>query len=316
MVDVSCPKIQNLKIIFVLFINCLLFLGLRPPSGYSQDKIVAIVNNDVITQKDFNEFVNFTRVQLRQEYMGRELESKVQSMKLDLLEKLIEDQLILQEARKVGINVDDSRIKAKIGEIKDKYGSERTFEEALRQQGMVQSDLEKKIREQFLMYNFIEYKIRSKININPCEVTQFYQDNPDEFKKPEERVFESVSMADQNVANNVYNSLKKGGNFEGVAKDFSLSVNRLTADRSGELKKEIENVVFGLGKDKFSLPVKIGNEYYIFKLIEIIPPRQFTLVEVQDKIYTYLFNKKMQEMLSAWLDQTKKQSYIKIFEDQ
>src|SRR3989338_6450398 len=67
---------------------------------FAQDKIVAIVNNEVITQKDLDDFLNFMRMQYAQELKGRELENKIQSMKIVLLDKLIEDRLMLQDAQK------------------------------------------------------------------------------------------------------------------------------------------------------------------------------------------------------------------------
>ena len=51
---------------FILVVFCLLFFG-RPSLVYAQDKIIAIVNNEVVTQKDLDDFLNFMRMQLSQE---------------------------------------------------------------------------------------------------------------------------------------------------------------------------------------------------------------------------------------------------------
>ena len=67
---------------------------------YAQDKIVAVVNNDIITRKDLSDFMNFMRMQLSHQYKGKELDAKVAETKRGLLDKLIEDHLILQEAKK------------------------------------------------------------------------------------------------------------------------------------------------------------------------------------------------------------------------
>lgn len=284
-------------------------------SVFAQDKIVAIVNNDIVTQKDLNEFLNFMRIQLRQEYSGRELESKIQSMKLDLINKLIEDRLILQEAKKYGIISDENRIRAKVDETRRHYPTEADFENALKQQGMVRADLEAKIREQFLMYNVIEYKVRSKITVMPTEVTEFYQTHPEEFNLGEARVFDSVGFPDLAVARDFYAALKKSKSMEETAQKYGMEINRLDVSRSGELKKEIEDVVFSLGAGDFSEPADINGKYYIFKLVSISPSRILSLDEARDKIYTYLFNKKMEKELSDWLEGLKKHSYIKLIND-
>ena len=82
--------------------------------------------------------------------------------------------------------------------------------------------------------------------------------------------------------------------------------------KEGQFKKDAEDVLLKLKGNEVSAPVKIEDKYYIFRLNKIIPPRQLSLSEAQEKIYAYLFAKKMQENLAKWLDELKKQSYIKI----
>ncbi len=279
---------------------------------FAQDKIVAIVNKDIITQKDLNDFINFMRVQLSTQYQGKQLESKIQSMKLDLLDKLIEDRLILQEAKKDNIGIDSDRIKAKINEIKKHYGSDTEFQNAIAKQGLVQADIEEKIREQTLMYAVIDREIRSKIIIKPVEVTDFYQGNIKKFIFPEQREFESVTVDNESKAFEVFDKLKSGQGLEEVANRYSLAINKFSSLRDGQLRKDIEETVFKINVGQISAPVKIEESYYIFKLNNIIPPRQQNLSEVQEEIHAMLFNKKMQEALTKWLDELKRHSYIKI----
>jgi hypothetical protein len=68
---------------------------------FAQEKMIAVVNNDVITQKDYETFLNFTRMQLSQELLGDKLESKIASIRKDLLQRLIEDKLLIQEAKRM-----------------------------------------------------------------------------------------------------------------------------------------------------------------------------------------------------------------------
>jgi len=282
---------------------------------FAQDKIIAIVNKDIITQKDLNDFINFMRVQLSTQYQGEQLESKIQSMKLDLLDKLIEDRLILQEAKKDNIKINPERIKARVSEIKKHYGSDSEFQNSLVKQGLVQADLEEKIREQLLMYTVIDIEIRSKIIIKPGEVTDFYQENTGKFILPEQREFESITIDNESLANEVFDNLKSGQNFQEVANKYSLTINKLNCDSGVQLRKDIEEALFKMNIGQISAPVKIENNYYIFKLNNIITPRHQNLSEVQDEIQAMLFNKKMQEALVKWLDELKGRSYIKILQN-
>ncbi|MBI4972472.1 MAG: peptidyl-prolyl cis-trans isomerase [Candidatus Omnitrophica bacterium] len=283
---------------------------------FAQDKIIAIVNDEVITQKDLDDFLNFTRMQLSAEYNNeKDLEKELESLKTDLLDKLIEDRLILQEAKKNKIIIDHNRIKAKIDEIRSHYGSGQEFQLALREQGLSQADIEARAQDQLLMYSIIDLKVRSKISVYPAEITDFYQNNNEEFITLQQREVESLAVASNSLAKDLSQILRQGGDINDLAKQRSLEVNKMTVYKGGELRRDVEEAIFKLKIGEVSGPIEAGETYYIFRLVKIIPPRKQTLSEVQDRIYQYLFNKKMQEELINWLAELKRQAYIKIIQN-
>jgi parvulin-like peptidyl-prolyl isomerase len=282
---------------------------------YAQDKVIAVVNNEVIAQKDLSDFLNYIRLQYSRQLQGKALEEKVTSMKQDLLQRLIEDRLILQQAKLDKIVVDSSRIKSKIEEIKKGYPSEAAFEQDLAKQGLVQADLENKIREQMLMRSLIEGKVRSKVIIRPDEVTSFYAKNKKQLVKPEERILTMIIIQDEDAAKTVSYQLRSGIKLEELATKFEFTTDKFSATPGQQLRPEIEDTVFKLGRGEISNPVKVDGKYFIFKLDDIIGSQQLSLVQAQDEIKSYLFEKKMQEELVKWLDELKKQSYIKILEN-
>ncbi|MCM8795333.1 MAG: peptidyl-prolyl cis-trans isomerase [Candidatus Omnitrophica bacterium] len=314
------PEVENQKlkgkILNSLLIYSLTFLFFSFNStGYPQDKIIAVVNSEVITQKDLDDFLNFMRMQLKTQYEEEELTNKIQSIETSLLERLIEDKLILQAAQKSKIRIDEARVKARLEEIKKRYGSDANFQEALMREGLTQSDIENKIREQFLMYTIIDEKIKKKIIINPKEVTDFYEKNIEEFRTPEVRQVSLIKVDSEEIARQIYESLKKEADLSKVAEEYAITLDRLDVTKTGELVKEIEDVVFSLEINRVSAPIKIRERFYIFKLDNITLPRQQSLTEVQDKIYAFLFDKKIQEELIRWLDELRRESYIQIFKN-
>lgn len=283
--------------------------------AYAQDKIVAIVNQDVITQKDLADFLNFMRLQLSQEYKGRELEEKIQGMKVALLTKLIDDRLILQEAKKNNVSVDEGKIKAKINEVKREYPTESHFHAELMKQGLTQGDIEKKLREQLMMFTIIDQKVRSKIIIKPDEVTEFYEKHRKEFNTGEGREIEVVSLENLDLANTVAYELKSGKKVSDLASLYPMVVNNITISKGSGAREEINQVVSGLGINEVSAPVRIGDRYYIFKLVGLTPSEDLTLLQAQRSIHSILFDKKMQEGITSWLAEIKKNSYVKITQD-
>ena len=281
---------------------------------YAEDKIVAIVNRDVVTQKDLNDFINFTRMQMASSYTEEKIENKIKTIKKDLLDKLIEDKIILQEAKKNNIKLDEARVKARIEELRKRYGSDADFQAALAGQGLVQADIESRIREQLFMYDIINAKVRSKIVVNPNEVTEFYEKNIEEFKFPPQLQIDSLTTENADEARQIFLNLKSGKDPESLVNADSVSLDRMNVIK-GQLRKDIEEIVFKLKVQEVSAPVKIGNKYYIFKLNRITPERQQNLTEIRDRLYTILFNQKMEEELTKWLDELKRHSYIKIFQN-
>lgn len=297
----------------ILLIVCNLVLGagnLKP--SFAEDKIVAIVNNEAVTRKDVDDFLHFMSMQLSREFKGKELEAKIDSLKTDLLNRLIEDRLILQEAKKEKLPVEEARVKAKINEIKKRYRSDDDFQKELMGQGLTQADIENKIRDQFLMYGIIEQKVRSKVNIKPEEITSFYEANKKDFSSGETREFESYALENADLADSFAYNLKLGKTPEDLATRYPFTMNSFSVLAGESLKKEIEEAVFKLGINEVSSVVSMDDKYYVFKLINIIPARTLSLNEVQYKIQTFLFEKRMQEDLVKWIDELKKRSYIKI----
>ena len=308
-------RIINFFILFVFVFLPAYYLPFTGRCLYAQDKVIAVVNNEVITQKDLMDFLNFIRLQYSRQLQGKALEEKINSMKQDLLQRLIEDRLILQQAKLDKTSAEPSRVKSKIEEIKKGYASESVFEQDLAKQGLVRADLENKISEQMLMRNLVEQKVRNKVVIRPDEITSFYAQNKAQLLKPEERLLTLFILQDEETAKALSYQLRVGAKIEELATKFAFTTDKLSVVFGQQLRPEIEATVFKLGLGEISSPVKVDTQYFIFKLDEIVGSRQLSLIQAQDQIRAYLFEKKTQEELTKWLDELKKQSYIKILEN-
>jgi foldase protein PrsA len=251
-------------------------------------------------------------MQLSQEYKGRELESKLAAGRSEMLNRLIEDRLILQEANKEKVTYDASRAKARLEEIKKRYNSETEFQQDLMRQGLTQSDIEKRIKEQFLMFLIVDSKVRSKVSVDPDEVTEFYEQHKNDFVSEPIRQLDAYAFADEGAARSFANGLKSGRSVEELAKKYPFTLNQITTGNGVSLKKEIDEAVANVGLNEESLPVRIEGKYYVFKVNSIVPSKQLTLSEAQNEIHAYLLEKKSQEKLKSWLDELKKKSYIQI----
>jgi parvulin-like peptidyl-prolyl isomerase len=295
--------------IYLIFLSIFLIFFNNPSSA--EEYILAIVNDEVITSKDLKDFLNFMRLQYAERRVQIQPEQDLEKMKAELLKKLIEDRLILQEAKRQKINIDKNFLFAKIKEIKKKYPTDKDFQEALNAQGLTLADIEKRIEEQMLIYNAIEKNIKTKIIIHPQEVNLFYEQHKEEFVEPEKREVFVIVFDDELEAQNLREKLKKE-RLDALLKDPSLNVKQLGKLEKGQLKKEFDEIVFKLEEGQPSEILKMDEKHYIFFVKKIIPSYQMSFSEVKDRIYNLLFEKKMDEELNRWLDELRKKSYIQI----
>jgi len=300
------------RAIFRILILMISILGLAAISSYAQDKVVAIVNKDIITQKDLTDFLNFMALQLSAKYPSWQVEERMEAAKADILNRLIEDKLILQEAKKDNLRVDENRLRAKMEQMIRQFPTTGDFEQSLAQQGLTPADIESKMREQMLIYSIVEYKIKSRIVVEPAEVTDFYQKNAEEFNEPEGRKVSAFIFTEQPLALEVLGFLSKGGKIQEAAENYSLPLEDFGVIRKGQSQKEIEDAIFNLQPGETSGLVKVGDRYYILKVEEVVAAKQHALAEVQDKIRSVIFENKMQEALVKWLDELKKKYYVEI----
>jgi parvulin-like peptidyl-prolyl isomerase len=296
-----------------LVISCVyLCVVLTAARSLAEENIIAIVNNECITQKDLDDFTTFMRIQLEAENGAGDIEERIASMKKDLLEKLIEDKLILQQAKKNNISVDDSRIKSRLNDIRKKYPSSAAFKEALKSQGLVEADIETRLRDQALMITVIDKMVKSKVIVPPREITEFFEQNKSQFLVPEERHFLSVATQDITLAQQIYSDYIPGQDLKKTALEFGVSAMENNAAQDGTLNKEVEDLLFSLKSGELSRPFKIEGLYYLFQVDNIVASRPLPLKEVQSMFYDRLYNEKMRQKLLEWIDGLKKAAYIKI----
>ena len=294
------------KTLFLFLLSIFLLI----PKSYCADWIVAIVNKDIISKSDLESFSRFINMQLSRQFQGEALKEKIAEAAPELLDRLIEDKLIIQEAKKQNIKVDENRIKARIDEIKKSYASEKEFIESLTTNGLTQADIENKVREQMLMFEVVQQKIRDRIRICPREITDFYKEHKDELGMPALRKVLAMAIESENTAKKAFDDLKNGEDFKQVAESYEISINDLDEVAPGQLRKEIDQVVSTLQPGEFSDIVRVDGVLYIFKLEGMTAARDRSFEEVKEDIYNHIFEEKMQEQMSKWLDDLKAKAYI------
>lgn len=299
---------RSLKYILLFFLTTAFCLP-RPVFAQKINKIVAIVNGDVITQEELDLFMKMAQMD-KEEGLPQE---NPEELKKELLNRLIEDRLILQEAKTLQLKIDESLVEDRIRDVKQRAGGESAFNEALRNQGFSLTELREKIVNQLLIYNVIQKEVKAKVNVSPKEVADYYQDHESEFLTPEAVVVNSIFVPDKENLEEVERQLGEGKDFNEVAKTYSKKSNLGVVPR-GQLKKELEDAVFSLGVGQCSRPVQVEDGTYLFLAKEKRPASKKTIDEVKDQITANLEKTKLEKTLKGWIEGLKEKAYISIRE--
>ncbi len=297
------------------FTTFLFFLGTLSYAEVA-DKVVAVVNSDVITQSELDRDLAPIYAQYGTIYQGSELARMLEEARHERLVQMIEDRLILQEAKRRQIGVTDEELGERVDRIKSKFAQDSEFMDALNEGGLTLPDLEAKYREQIMVAKLINREVRARINISPQEVSDYYRSHLAEFSQPERvRVRNILIKADAgdeakckdalDKANETIARLKEGSDFEELARDMGLI-------ERGQMLEEIDKVIFELEVGEVSGLIKTELGYHIFKVEEKLEPDTQELAEVREEIEQVIFKEKFDQRFREWMDGLKADAYISI----
>ena len=288
------------------------------------NKFVAVVNDEVITQQDVDQLLSVLYAQYSQEYKGDELLQRMEQVKKDILNQIIEDKLVLSRAKELGIKVTESEINERLDYVKKGFPSEKEFYETLETQGVTIANLKDRYRDQIMMKKLVDYEVKSKISVLPSETSDYYEKHRGQFREGDKyRVKNILVKAKDDVSfelgkveiDNVYNKLKEGGNFDDLAMQYSKGPNAEKGGDMGYIEKGqmlevLDNAIFKLKPGEFSEPVKSEIGYHIFKIEDIKYGKQVSLEDAQKDIQMALFQDKFKAQVNEWLSGLKKKAYI------
>ncbi|MDP3730664.1 MAG: peptidylprolyl isomerase [Candidatus Omnitrophota bacterium] len=300
--------------------------ALAAPSGAAVvDKIVVVVNNEIITQREVDIMLAPIYGQYRSMYKGEELIRMLEDVREKILKQLIEDRLILSEAKKLNIAIEEKEVDAKIDEMRSKVGSEQDLENMLNEQNLTLNELRARYKEKIMIRKLIDQKVGARIIITPLEVKNYYNDNKDSFMQPEEIRLRAILIKPKKeqggeagslqLIRDLMKRLREGCDFESLAKEYSddpaaAEGGLMGYVKKGDLMPQIEEIVFKLKEGEITGIIQSPLGYHIFKVEEKRVRRMRELAEVRQDIEEFLYREKASQRLKGWIDSLAKSAYI------
>ena len=260
------------------------------------EQILVKVNGDIITK---TELEGRQVSALRQRMQGKQVDPE--SLKNDdtlkkalaeltpqILVSAVDELLLLQRGRELGLKLGDDQFKAVVANIRKEQGltDDAKFAQALAQEGMTMDDLRKQLERQMLIEQVQRQEVGSKLSITEEEARQYYAKHPEEFTDSASvtlreifievpTVGESVSVAKDDEVKKQIEDIRarvlKGDDFAKLAAELSTSPSKANggligpfshADMSPQLLALVEKMKPG----DITAPIRTPKGYQLFKL--------------------------------------------------
>ncbi|HEY9539023.1 MAG TPA: peptidylprolyl isomerase [Kiloniellaceae bacterium] len=271
--------------------RCALFLGLAalvllaggwPGKAAAQQDLfrpAAVVNDDIISVLDVA-----MRLQLAIVAAGVEDSPDVRRrLTPQILNSLIDERLQMQEAERLDIEVTDVQVAGALEQIAQQNSmTEGQFLTMLRNRGVIPTTLIEQIRAQIAWQGVIQRRVRPNVEIAPEEVEEVVARLAARRGTVERRVaeifvpIESAAQEDEAMANarRLFDELRRGANFAGLARQFSQSGTAILGGdlgwvQDGELEDQLNDVLAQMGPGEMSVPIRTLSGFHILLLREL-----------------------------------------------
>ena len=275
------------------------------------EHIIAQVNEEKISVEEFEKEFK----ELIIEPSGGEKGKSLENLRQAYLDQVIERKILVQEGRRLGIQVAQEELNQAVSEIKKDYPGEG-FGERLSLRGITLGEWKVQLEERLLAEKVIRNASHVQEKIDEKEVLRYYEDHRSSFQiGPKVRVRQIV-VADGEEALQILKRLKKGEGFEKVAKEKSLGPEKVQGGdlgyfSQGEKPVEFDHV-FTMEVGAISEVIKSPYGYHIFKLEEKIESRQIPFKEAKLRILQEFGQKKGEENYQKWLKSLKGKANVRI----
>jgi peptidyl-prolyl cis-trans isomerase C len=274
--------------------------------------VLAQVNEELITLEEFNN--ELRDIKLEHGKLPEDRESRDQ-LKTAFLDQIINSKLILGEARRMDINVSEDEINKTILALKRDYPGE-SFKAMLEARGMSFQEWKRRLMEKLLTEKVIQTLAQFDAPIDDKSVKQYYEEHVEEYSFPEQVRARQIVVATEDEAKTILRGLRKGEDFEKLAKEKSMMPERLYGGDLGFFARgempEAFDEVFSMKIGVISKVIKSPYGYHIFRVEEKVEAKVREFDEVKDEIAHKIRKNKSEEIYYTWLSGLRAKAKIKI----
>lgn len=295
------------------------------------DRIVAVVNDDLITLFDLNQ--TFQPYEENVKALGYTPERERETLfklRTDLLKQLIERKLADQVVKKNNIEVSEHEIDTALERMKESRSlTDEDLRAGLARQGLTLEEYQKNLKQQLLRNKLVNREIKSKIVITEDDIKSYYNAHREKFAGEKKYHIWNIFIRSSQFADDstqglalekmeaVVTKLTQGESFESLAvEDADSPMTPKGADlglyRLDELSPQLQNAVKEMKAGDYSPILKTEMGYQIIYVEKIVETDSKSVAEVKSEIQETLYNEAVDNRFQTWVQNLRKRSHIKI----
>jgi len=299
--------------------------------GKVVEEIIARVNNEIITSSELEKARAAAVEEAQQDCSGRctpeQLQVAVEDRQKFALRDLIDQSLLAQRGKDMGLNVESDVVKQLDAiRIQNKLESMEKLEAAVTKEGLNWDDFKNNIRNKILTQQVISREVGSHITISHEESMKYYEEHKNDFVKPEQVALRAIELStagkndaevaeQKKKATDLLKRIQDGEDFAVLAKRFSDGTTAqqggyLGVYKRGELSKQLEDQVFTMKKNQLTDVIETKQGFLILQVLERYEAGVQPYEKVENEIMDHLYSERMEPALREYLKTLREQSYV------
>ena len=294
------------------------------------EKVAAVVGDNIILASEVEEKAAPMLADTSRIGDPAKRSARATALRREVLDRLIDDELILQQATDLKLSVTNEQVDQSIEEIKKQNSlDDDQLKEALRGQGMSMAGYRADLKRQLLRYRVLNIAVGSRVSISDEEVKGYYERHMKDGGNVQVRashIFvaipdgaDAATVAEKQAwAKKLLERAKGGEDFAKLAKQYSDDA--ATRGDGGDLgmfgkdmlPKAIEEIVFSMQPGELAGPVRADRGFHVIKLISRKVGDAKPLAEVQDDIRIQLRQKEMEKQTKSYLTELRKKTLVDV----
>jgi parvulin-like peptidyl-prolyl isomerase len=295
------------------------------------DRIVAVVNNEIVTQSELDRqvapYLKRVATETADEKQKEEIIGQIRSK---ILDELIERILIAQEAARLGITVTDAEVDGMLTDtMKQRELSREQVRRLVEKEGLTMEEYEKGIRAHILKLKLMAREIKPRVVVTTEEIGEYYRKHKEMYEGKEAvRILQILLIAPPGMdkgkrearraeTEDILRQLKAGAPFPELAMRRSQGPAAPEGGDLGYVEKgvmlpEVEKAAFSLRKGETSGVIETRVGFHILRVMDRRGAGLKPVEEVRDEIWERIGGGKMEKKYDEWLDEQKKKALIDI----